>query len=165
MGLTLERPTVLRLRAERGAGGGSIVLLAAIALTAAMNYGLGLALAWLLPTEEFGAVGILLNLLMLATSVLAAGFPWALAREVARTSDVASTGPVLRVALLGNVGLGLVLGAGFAAIQLTTGAILPGVGAVPTLLAAATIVVLALVAVLVGRCREPAASTRSGRPG
>ena len=150
MGLTLERPTVLRLRAERGAGGGSIVLLAAIALTAAMNYGLGLALAWLLPTEEFGAVGILLNLLMLATSVLAAGFPWALAREVARTSDVASTGPVLRVALLGNVGLGLVLGAGFAAIQLTTGAILPGVGAVPTLLAAATIVVLALVAVLVG---------------
>jgi O-antigen/teichoic acid export membrane protein len=146
----LGRPLLDRLRAARGAGGGSLVLLAALAGTAALNYGLGLALAWLLPTEQFGAVGILLNLLLLATSVLAAGFPWALAREVARADDAAATAPVLRVALIGNVALGLVLGAGFAGVQLTTGAILPGVGPVPTLLAAATIVVLALVAVLVG---------------
>jgi O-antigen/teichoic acid export membrane protein len=139
-----------RLRTERGAGGGGLVLLGALAATAAMNYGLGLALAWLLPTEQFGAVGILLNLLLLATSVLAAGFPWALAREVARTTDPAATAGVLRIALRGNLALGVVLGGGFAAVQLTTGVVLPGVGPLPTLLAAATIVVLALVAVLLG---------------
>ncbi|NMO90668.1 oligosaccharide flippase family protein [Actinomycetospora sp. TBRC 11914] len=147
---TARVPSLARLRAERGAGGGSLVLLAALATTAAMNYGLGLALAWLLPTEQFGAVGVLLNLLLLATSVLAAGFPWALAREVARRTDPADTAGVLRAALRGNLALGLVLGGGFAGVQLTTGAILPGVGPLPTLLAAATIVVLAVVAVLLG---------------
>ncbi|MEJ2870562.1 oligosaccharide flippase family protein [Actinomycetospora sp. OC33-EN08] len=139
--------TVLHtLRTERGAGGGSVVLLGAVALTAAMNYGLGLALAWLLPTDAFGAVGVLLNLLLLATSVLAAGFPWALARDTARGEEAGS----VRVALVGNVVLGTVLGGAFAAVQLTSGAVLPGVGPVPTLLAAATIVVLAVVAVLIG---------------
>ncbi|MCD2188193.1 oligosaccharide flippase family protein [Actinomycetospora soli] len=148
---TTTTPTALRLlRTERGAGGGSVVLLGAVAATAALNYGLGLALAWLLPTEGFGAVGVLLNLLLLATSVLAAGFPWALARATARGADTGPDPAAVRAALTGNVVLGTVLAGAFAAVQLTTGVVLPGVGPVPTLLAAATIVVLAVVAVLVG---------------
>ncbi|WP_433803609.1 oligosaccharide flippase family protein [Actinomycetospora sp. CA-084318] len=142
--------TVGVLRTQRGAGGGSVVLLGAVATTAALNYGLGLALAWLLPTEGFGAVGVLLNLLLLATSVLAAGFPWALARATARGAETGPDPAAVRAALVGNVVLGIVLAGAFAAVQLTTGVVLPGVGPVPTLLAAATIVVLAVVAVLVG---------------
>ncbi|WP_345420108.1 oligosaccharide flippase family protein [Pseudonocardia xishanensis] len=139
---------------ERGAAGGSVVLLAGIVVTAVLNYGLGVALAWLLPPAEFGGVGMLLNLLLLATSVLAAGFPWALARAVARRdhgpAERAAADEAFRAALAGNVALGGVLALAFAAVQLTTGAILPGVGALATVLAAATIVLLALGSVLLG---------------
>jgi O-antigen/teichoic acid export membrane protein len=57
---------------------------------------------------------------------------------------------MFRAALVGNVGLGTVLAAAFAGVQLTTGAVLPGVGPVPTVLAAATIVLLALGSVVLG---------------
>jgi O-antigen/teichoic acid export membrane protein len=136
------------MQRERGVAGGSAVLLAAIATTSILNYGLGLALAWLLPAEDFGVVGTLLSLLLLVTSVLAAGFPWALARAVAAGhADVAKT---FRSALVGNVGLGVVLAVAFVAVQLPTGALLPGVGPAPTLLAAITIVLLALGSVQIG---------------
>ncbi|GAA1856408.1 hypothetical protein GCM10009836_40770 [Pseudonocardia ailaonensis] len=139
---------------ERGAAGGSAVLLVGIVVTAALNYGLGVALAWLLTPSAFGGVGMLLNLLLLATSVLAAGFPWSLARAVARRdhgpAEKEAADETFRAALAGNVGLGFVLAVVFGAIQLTTGAVLPGIGTVPTVLAAGTIVLLALGAVLLG---------------
>ncbi|MBN9102591.1 MULTISPECIES: oligosaccharide flippase family protein [unclassified Pseudonocardia] len=136
------------MQRERGIAGGSAVLVGAVAATSVLNYGLGVALAWLLPPDRFGVVGTLLSLLLLATSVLAAGFPWALARAVAANhADEAAT---FRAALLGNVGLGLVLAVAFAAVQLPTGALLPGVGPVPTVLAAVTVVLLALGSVQVG---------------
>lgn len=152
-----RRTTPMSMRTERGAAGGSVVLLAGIVITAALNYGMGVALAWMLPPSEFGAVGMLLNLLLLATSVLAAGFPWALARAVAKAAgpdaapDVkAQSDSTFRAALVGNVGLGLALAGVFAVVQLGTGAILPGVGLVPTLLAAGAIVLLALGSALLG---------------
>lgn len=140
------------IRAHQSAAGGTAVLMVGIVLTAPLNYGFGLALAWLLPASEFGLVSMLLTVLLLATSVLAAGFPWALARTVARAEDGGGEGAdaAFRAALAGNVGLGLALAGGFAAVQLTTGAILPGVGTGLTLLVAVTIVVLALGQVLVG---------------
>jgi O-antigen/teichoic acid export membrane protein len=144
----------LRMTTERSAAGGGVVLLAGIMVTAGLNYGLGVALAWLLPPAEFGGVGMLLNLLLLATSVLAAGFPWALARAVARRDQGpaarAAADEAFRAALAGNVALGGALAVAFAAIQLTTGALLPGVGPVATVLAAATIVLLSLGSVLLG---------------
>ncbi len=137
------------MRRERGVAGGSAVLLGAVATTSVLNYGLGLALAWLLPADRFGVVGSLITLLLLATSVLAAGFPWALARSLAADGGE-DTAPAFRAALVGNVGLGVILAIVFVAIQLPTGALLPGVGPVPTLLAAATIVLLALGSAQVG---------------
>lgn len=136
------------MQRERGIAGGSAVLLGAVAATSVLNYGLGLALAWLLPADRFGVVGTLIALLLLATSVVAAGFPWALARAVAAGGgDTAAT---FRASLIGNVGLGVILAVAFVAIQLPTGALLPGVGPVPTLLAGVTIVLLALGSVQVG---------------
>jgi O-antigen/teichoic acid export membrane protein len=138
------------LRGHQSAAAGTAVLMVAIALAAPLNYGFGLALAWLLPADEFGVVSVLLTVLLLATSVLAAGFPWALARTVARDDDPAAAAASFRAALLGNVGLGAVLAAGFAGVQFATGAILPGAGTGLTLLVAATIVALALGQVLIG---------------
>ncbi|GAA4927309.1 O-antigen/teichoic acid export membrane protein [Actinomycetospora succinea] len=140
------------MRTQQSAATGTAVLVVAVALTAPLHYVFALALAWLLPTAEFGVVGALLTVLLLATTVLAAGFPWALAREVARADEDGGedTDAAFRGALVGNVGLGVGLAGGFAAVQLTTGAILPGVGAGPTLLVAGAIVVVALGQVLVG---------------
>ena len=142
------------LRGHQSAAAGTAVLMGAIALVAPLNYGFGLALAWLLPAAEFGAVSVLLTVLLLATSVLAAGFPWALARRIAReesgAAGAADAAATFRAALLGNVGLGAVLAAGFAGVQLATGAILPGAGPGLTALVAVTIVLLALGQVLVG---------------
>lgn len=138
------------LRGHQSAAAGTAALMAAIALAAPLNYGFGLALAWLLPPADFGVVSVLLTVLLLATSVLAAGFPWALARTVARDADPESAAASFRAALLGNVVLGAVLAAAFAGAQLATGAILPGAGPGLTLLVAATIVLLAVGQVLVG---------------
>jgi O-antigen/teichoic acid export membrane protein len=142
------------LRGHQSAAAGTAVLMIAIALTAPLNYGFGLALAWLLPASDFGVVSVLLTVVLLATSVLAAGFPWALARTVARAEEgdgsAEETAAAFRSALLGNVGLGTALAVGLATVQLTTGAILPGVGPGPTVLVAATIVLLALGQVLLG---------------
>ncbi|MDD7938716.1 oligosaccharide flippase family protein [Actinomycetospora lutea] len=140
------------LRGHESAATGTAVLVLGIALTAPLHYGFALALAWLLPTAEFGVVGALLSVLLLATTVLAAGFPWALARTVAQAEGDpdGDTDAAFRGALVGNVGLGVALAGGFAGVQLTTGAILPGVGAGPTLLVAGAIVVIALGQVLVG---------------
>ena len=141
------------LRGHQSAAAGTAVLMGAIALAAPLNYGFGLALAWLLPAAEFGRVSVLLTVLLLATSVLAAGFPWALARRVARDESGATGSPeaaaTFRAALLGNVGLGAVLAAGFAGVQLATGAILPDGGAGLTALVAVTIVLLAVGQVLI----------------
>ena len=84
------------MQRERGIAGGSAVLLGAVAATSVLNYGLGLGLAWLLPADQFGVVGTLIALLLLATSVLAAGFPWALARAVAASNG--DTAPTVRAA-------------------------------------------------------------------
>lgn len=138
---------------ERGIAGGSAVLLGAVATTSVLNYGLGLALAWLLPADRFGTVGTMLALLLLATSVLAAGFPWALARAVAAAPGGASpaqTAAIFRAALIGNVGFGLILAIAFVAVQLTSGAFLTGLGTGPTLLIGVAIVLLAMGSVQVG---------------
>ena len=143
------------LRGHQEAAAGTAVLMLAVVLTAPLHYGFGLALTWLLPAADFGVVSVLLTVLLLATTVLAAGFPWALARTVARAEDgdpeaAAEVDAAFRSALVGNVGLGTALALGFAGVQLTTGAILPGVGAGVTLLAAGTIVLVALGQVLLG---------------
>ncbi len=143
------------LRGHQEAAAGTAVLMLAVVLTAPLHYGFGLALTWLLPAADFGVVSVLLTVLLLATTVLAAGFPWALARTVARAEDgdpeaAAEVDAAFRSALVGNVGLGAALALGFAGVQLTTGAILPGVGAGVTLLAAGTIVLVAIGQVLLG---------------
>ncbi len=141
------------LRGHQSAATGTAVAMIGLALSAPLNYGFAVALAWLLPASEFGVVSVMLTVLLLATSVLAAGFPWVLARTIARDGDGAPSvgaGASFRAALVGNVGLGAALAAGFAGVQLATGAILPGVGAGLTLLVAATIVLLALGQVLIG---------------
>ncbi|HEY6422184.1 MAG TPA: oligosaccharide flippase family protein [Pseudonocardiaceae bacterium] len=146
---------MINLKAQRAAGAGSVVLVGGIALNAVLNYGFGVTLAWLLPQDDFGAVSVLLSVLLLAATVLAAGFPWALARTVARADGAgpaarAEADSAFRAALLGNVGLGLFLAAVLIVVQLTTGKILPGASVALTLTMAGSVVLISLYSVLWG---------------
>jgi O-antigen/teichoic acid export membrane protein len=126
---------------------------AAVGTAAVLNYGFGVALAWLLPQDQFGAFGVLQNLLSLAAFALTAGFPWAVARSVAQ-ADSAGGSPdtevEIRGGILGNVGLGVVLAVGFVAMQASPVPLLPGVGWGSTLAVACALVLLSISNVLSG---------------
>src|SRR6476661_5844372 len=105
---------MINLKVQRAAGVGSVILVGGIALNAVLNYGFGVALAWLVPPEVFGRISVLLSVLLLAATVLAAGFPWTLAREVAKADGVdaaarAEADATFRAALLGNLAIGVAL--------------------------------------------------------
>jgi O-antigen/teichoic acid export membrane protein len=146
---------MINLKVQRAAGAGSAVLVGGIALNAVLNYGFGVTLAWLVPQEAFGAVSVLLSVLLLAATVLAAGFPWALARTMARADGGgpaarAEADAAFRTALLGNVGLGVALTVGLVVVQLTTGRVLPGAGLGLTAMMAAAVLLISVYSVLWG---------------
>ncbi|TQM09842.1 oligosaccharide flippase family protein [Pseudonocardia kunmingensis] len=141
------------LRVERSATTGGFVLVAAVGAASVLNYGFGVALAWLLPQDEFGVVGVLFNLLSLAAFVLTAGFPWAVARSVAHAGVAgrsAATDIAVRGGVLGNLGLGLTLATGFVVVQSSTGRLLPGAGWGWTAAIAVALVLLSLSNVVCG---------------
>jgi O-antigen/teichoic acid export membrane protein len=137
----------MNLTGRRSAAGGGVVLILRFGLGAVLNYGFGVALAWLLTPSEFGAVSVLQNVQFLCAMILAAGFPWALAATIARdTGDVA---PAYRAAFLGNLGLGLVLAAAFLVAQ-SWRAVIPGASAVTVACVTVMIVVLSATSALGG---------------
>jgi len=146
---------MIDLKVRRTAGAGSAVLVGGIALNAVLNYGFGVTLAWMLPQDAFGAVSVLLSVLLLAATVLAAGLPWALARTMARAEDGgaaarADADSAFRAALVGNLGLGAVFAAGLVVIQLSTDWVLPGRGPWLAALMAAAVVLISVYSVLWG---------------
>jgi O-antigen/teichoic acid export membrane protein len=159
---------MIDLKVRRAAGAGSAVLVGGIALNAVLNYGFGVTLAWMLPQDAFGAVSVLLSVLLLAATVLAAGFPWALARTMARAEDGGPTGPAdaaFRSALRGNLVLGATLAAGLVVVQVTTGRVLPGAGPLLTLVMAASVLLISVYSVLWGalhgtRCFDAIGATQ-----
>lgn len=146
-------PGLSTVRTPRTAAGGGAVLILRFAATAVLNYGFGVALAWLLPQSEFGAVSVLQNVLLLAGAVVAAGLPWALARAVAQADGpdgARNADSTFRAALAGNLVLGAVLAVAFVAAQLTPLRLIPDGSPALTIAVAATIALLALNAVLAG---------------
>ena len=136
---------------NRSAARGSVVLVVGVGATSVLNYAFGVTLAWLLPKDEFGAVGVMQNVVLLAGSVLAAGFPWALARAVSRDDAPAGAGArSFRTALVGNAGLGAALAVGLLVVQLATGRLLPGASGSEVALVIATVLVLSVSSVLAG---------------
>jgi|SRR5450755_74466 O-antigen/teichoic acid export membrane protein len=113
----MRLPPVAR---ECSAAAGSMILVALFAASAVLNYAFGVALAWLLVPSEFGIVSAVQNVLLLATGLLFAGLPWALARRLAEThGDPEAAKPEFRTALIANLGLGLLLSVAFVAAQLS----------------------------------------------
>ena len=144
------------LQAERTARSGGVILVVRFAVGAVLNYAFGVALAWLIVPDQFGIVASLQNILLLATGVLTAGFPWALATSLSEPAADSGEGPgsntarQFRTALVGNVSLGAALAALLVILQLS-GVHLLATSSVPVLLlVAAEHVVLSFNAVLNG---------------
>lgn len=138
-----------QLARERSAAAGGVVLIAAFGTGALLNYAFGLALAWLLVPAEFGTVGAVQNVLLLAAGLLIAGAPWALTRCIAQTRDNPEAAkPEFRTALLANVGFGLLLAAAFLAAQLSGVPFIPGHSVLLGVTVAVEILLVALNSIL-----------------
>ncbi len=140
-----------RVRDEFSAAAGGMILVTRFAAGAVLNYAFGIGLAWLLVPVRFGTVSAAQNVLLLASGLLSAGLPWALAIRVAKAhEDPQAAKPEFRTALIANLGLGLVLGAAFMATQLSGPRLVPSGSVVLDLFVAAEIVMLAVNSTLTG---------------
>jgi O-antigen/teichoic acid export membrane protein len=143
------RPT--RVRDETSAAAGGVILVTRFAAGAVLNYAFGIGLAWLLVPARFGIISAAQNVLLLASGLLSAGLPWALAIRVAKAhGDDEAAKPEFRTALIANLGLGLVLGAAFMATQLSGPRLVPTSSVVLDLFVAVEIVMLAVNSTLAG---------------
>jgi O-antigen/teichoic acid export membrane protein len=129
---------------------GSVALLASFGLMAVLNYAFAVTMSWLLPVEQYGAVGVGQAVLVTGATIVGAGFPWALARTLAQARSREEQAGAFRAAFIGNSILGLGLSVVVAGIA-TAGIVQPTEIYTPILLiAAASIAVLTLTAVLAG---------------
>jgi O-antigen/teichoic acid export membrane protein len=140
---------MMNLTGRRSAAGGGVVLILRFGLGAVLNYGFGVALAWLLTPAEFGAVSVLQNVQFLCAMVLSAGFPWVLAATIAREPGPHVVAATYRAAFLGNIVLGVTLAGVFAAAQLEL-TVVPAASATTVACVTAMIAVLALTSALGG---------------
>lgn len=141
----------VRARAESSAAAGGMILVARFTATAVMNYGLGIALAWLLVPSQFGVISAVQNVLLLAAALLTAGMPWALAIHVAKSRDDPDAAkPEFRTALVASAGFGILLGAAFAAAQVSGLRLVPTHSVAIAVVVAAEMPLLAVNSVLTG---------------
>jgi O-antigen/teichoic acid export membrane protein len=129
---------VLNLTGRRSAAGGGVVLIARFGVGALLNYGFGVALAWLLTPAEFGTISVLQNVQFLCSALLAAAFPWALTAAIAKGPDRGIVAATYRAAFSGNFVFGAFLVTVFLLVQSTHG-IVPG----------ATVTVVACMALMI----------------
>jgi len=74
-----------------GASRSAVLMVGAALAIAVMNYGLNLVLGWNLSVESYGQVGVAQTLIFVSVSFLQAGFPYVVARAVARGVSEEST--------------------------------------------------------------------------
>ncbi|MGI9149610.1 MAG: oligosaccharide flippase family protein [Chloroflexota bacterium] len=130
--------------ATSSAAQGSAALIAAFFATGVLNYVFAVVMTWLLPVDRYGMLAVIQTILLVAATVGGAGFPWVLVREIAKGSSGQTKADDLRAALIGNLGLGLILAALLYG-GMVTGWLHFGAGYMPLVLVAlATIVSLAI---------------------
>ena len=126
---------------------GSIVLLLSFGAVAGINYAFAITMSYLLPVNEYGLLGVMQTILLLGSTVIGAGFPWALTRVLATHNRPKEYASVFQAALIGNVFTGLLL-CGLLILGTWQGWLPFGPQyRIPMLMACATITTLAVAAV------------------
>ena len=143
-----------RLRRPTTAASGGTILAFRFVITALMNYGLGVLLAWLLTSEELGHVGVVQNIFVLSSFVLSAALPPTLARVMARSDGRRDeTDAVFRSALIGNCGMSMVIAVIFIVVQQTSAAPLPASPLLLTVVVVCAVPFIALNSLFLGALR------------
>lgn len=70
-----------------------------------LNYCYALAMAWLLPVESYGVLGLTQSWILIAATLMGSGFPWDVARIVANGDSTEEAYAATKSALAGNLGL------------------------------------------------------------
>lgn len=140
------------VQTETSAAQGSVLLIGCFVFTALVNYAFAILMSWLLPVHEFGIVGVAQAVMLLGGTVMSAGFPWALTRHVAALPGEESTRAATRLALIGNVLVGLAFGGVVYGVTARGSGEFGEYGQV-MLLAAATVEMLAISSVFVAALR------------
>jgi len=76
-----------------------------------LNYGYALAMAWLLPVESYGVLGLTQSWILIAGTLLGSGFPWGVSLVIARRGSTDEAYAATKSALAGNIGLALAFSA------------------------------------------------------
>lgn len=66
------------------AGQSAFLLIASTIVVAVLNYALNIVLAWSLPADQYGRIGVIQTLIFVLVWFLGAGFPWVVAKALAR---------------------------------------------------------------------------------
>lgn len=90
----------------------SAILIAAYVLTSLLNYGFGVGLSWFFNPVQFGILGVTQSMLLLLALAAGSGFAWTAAHDIASLGLTTDTRKRLRTAFLANGVLGLILGLG-----------------------------------------------------
>ncbi len=89
---------------------GSTVLLFSFIIVALVNYAFAITMGYLLPVEEYGLLGVVQTILLFGSTVVGAGFPWALTRTIAASDHPEASASAFQAALIGNVIVGVAIG-------------------------------------------------------
>jgi O-antigen/teichoic acid export membrane protein len=95
---------------QASAARGSVVLLLSFIAVAGFNYAFAITMSYLLPVEEYGLLGVIQTILLFGSTVVGAGFPWALTRTIAASDRAEAIASAFQATLLGNVAVGLAIG-------------------------------------------------------
>ena len=95
------------IHAEKPASASRSSLVTGIAFfgIAVLNFAYANAMAWLLPVQSYGRLGLVQSCVLIIATLVRAGFPWALARVL---SNGASASEAYRAAKSGLVGNALI---------------------------------------------------------
>ncbi len=88
---------------------GSVILLLSFITVAGFNYAFAITMSYLLPVEDYGLLGVVQTILLFGSTVVGAGFPWALTRTIAATARPEAGAAVFQAALIGNAVIGLAI--------------------------------------------------------
>lgn len=95
---------------EHGASRGAIAMLLSFGATSVLSYAYAVAMSWLLPVADYGAVGVLQAVLLVGATAVNSGVPWAVAHRISRHPEGSVSRSYIGAAVAGNLVLGVVLG-------------------------------------------------------
>lgn len=106
----LRKPGKAPVPQEHGASRGAIVMLLSFGGSSLFAYAYAVVMSWLLPVAAYGAVGVLQAVLLVGSTAVNSGVPWAVAHRISRHPEGGVSRTYIGAAVTGNALFGALLG-------------------------------------------------------